>query len=355
MINDSLPQSRYQRQMALPEISSIGQARLGNSSVLCIGAGGLGAPALQYLAAAGIGRIGIVDDDCVDLTNLQRQVIYTESDAGKPKSECAKHYLSMLNSEIRIDCYQTRFDSGMAINLFAEFDVIIDCTDHFPSKFLINDAAVKFRKPCVSASVLGFDGQISTYCPPYGPCMRCLFSDAPSDHAPNCAEAGVIGALAGMVGSMQALEAIKLCLGIAYCQDRNIETLIGKILLINARDFSVRRIAADKNAACPVCSIDPNKIMLPKPIDSRDAIYIDLREQQEWDSGHLPDAVHMPLSKIRISPDWDLALDKQKNFILYCQSGCRSQQAIAIFRQRGFANIAELPGGYAAAIQNNRM
>jgi molybdopterin/thiamine biosynthesis adenylyltransferase len=253
---------RYARQIILPEIGQEGQERLRQASVLCIGAGGLGAPVLLYLAAAGIGRIGIVDDDVVDITNLQRQVLFREQDKGELKTQAAKHALMALNSDISIVDFTERFCAANAENLFDSFDIVIDGTDNFASKFLINDACVKFSKPLIYASILGFEAQVSVFSALHGPCYRCLYPAPPSDHIPNCAEAGVMGALAGIAGSVQALEAIKILLGYDWCVAKGLQSLLGRLWMLDARTMESRVLALSKNPSCPVCSISPSEIAI---------------------------------------------------------------------------------------------
>lgn len=214
--------NRYARQTVLPEVGQEGQEKLKTTSVLCVGAGGLGSPALLYLAAAGIGRIGLVDDDITDISNLQRQVLFREENQGAPKVKAAAVALASLNSECSIEPYHERLTAINAERLVTGYDIIIDGTDNFGSKFLINDACVKYGKPLVYGSILGFEAQVSLFWAVHGPCYRCLYSKPPSNHIPNCAEAGVIGAMAGIAGTVQALEAIKIALGLTWCKEKKL-------------------------------------------------------------------------------------------------------------------------------------
>jgi adenylyltransferase/sulfurtransferase len=249
--------SRYARQTVLPERGEEGQARLRSASVLSIGAGGLGSPALLYLAAAGIGRIGLVDDDVVTLSNLHRQILFKEADEGVSKVAAAKAALTALNAECRIEAYNERLNADNAGHLISRYDVIIDGTDNFSSKFLINDACVHYGKPMIYASVLGFIAHVSVFWAgrnhDNGPCYRCLYPEPPRVPVPDCAGAGVIGALAGIAGTVQALEAIKMALGLAWCRDKKLEPLLGALWLLDGRTMQTRTLTLHKRHDCPVC------------------------------------------------------------------------------------------------------
>jgi molybdopterin/thiamine biosynthesis adenylyltransferase/rhodanese-related sulfurtransferase len=355
---------RYVRQTVLPELGSGGQKRLKSASVLCVGAGGLGSPALLYLAAAGIGRIGLVDDDVVDISNLQRQVLFKEADQGTPKVEAAKVALAELNSECRIEAYHQRFSPENAEALVKNYDVIIDGTDNFSSKFLINDACVKFGKPLVYGSILGFVAQVSVFWAGHGPCYRCLYPKPPSGHIPNCAEAGVIGAMAGIAGTVQALEAIKMALGFEWCKEKNLEPLLGTLWILDARSMQTKTLILRKRHQCVVCSANPSDIVLEqaeesctaktdvKNISAEDAakwmgkaVFIDVREAHELASGRIPKALHIPLGTLLSNEDsvGDIASDTQ--VIVYCQHGIRSFSAASHLVALGFTNVAHITGG----------
>ena len=359
---------RYARQTVLPELGSEGQERLKSASVLCIGAGGLGSPALLYLAAAGIGRIGLVDDDAVDISNLQRQVLFKEADQGTPKVEAAKTALAELNSQCQIEAYHQRFSPENAEALIQNYDVIIDGTDNFSSKFLINDACVKFGKPLVYGSILGFVAQVSVFWAKgenyHGPCYRCLYPKQPSGHIPNCAEAGVIGAMAGIAGTVQALEAIKMALGLKWCKEKNLEPLLGTLWILDARSMQTKTLKLHKRHQCAVCSADPSNIVLEqaeescaaktdvKNISAEDAakrmgkaVFIDVREAHELTSGRIPKALHIPLGTLLSNEDsvGDIASDTQ--VIVYCQHGIRSFSAASHLVALGFRNVAHITGG----------
>ena len=241
---------RYARHIILPEVGGVGQDRLLRSSVLVIGAGGLGSPLILYLAAAGVGRLGIVDDDDVDLTNLQRQIIHGMASLGRPKVESARDAVLAINPGIQVEIHRLRLNAGNALPLFAGYDVIADGSDNLPTRFLVNDAARLAGKPLVSGAVLRFEGQLATFKVP-GPCYRCLYHDIPPDDAtPSCAQAGVLGAMAGVVGSMQATEILKELLGIG-------DSLSGWLLRINALSMTFRKVRLKRDPACPLCGDHP--------------------------------------------------------------------------------------------------
>lgn len=356
--------NRYARQTILPEMGQEGQECLKSASVLCIGAGGLGSPALLYLAAAGIGRIGLVDDDTVDISNLQRQVLFKETDQGTPKVEAAKAALAELNSECQIEAYHERFNTENAENLVNNYDVIIDGTDNFSSKFLINDACVKFGKPLVYGSILGFVAQVSVFWAGHGPCYRCLYPKPPSGHIPNCAEAGVIGAMAGIAGTVQALEAIKMALGFTWCKEKNLEPLLGTLWILDARSMQTKTLKLHKRHQCAVCSANPSNIVLEQAVESctaksdvrnisaedaakrmGKAVFIDVREAHELASGRIPKALHIPLGTLLSNEDsvGDIASDTP--VIVYCQHGIRSFSGASHLVALGFRNVAHITGG----------
>ena len=358
--------TRYARQMILPEIGLEGQQRLHKARILCIGAGGLGSPALLYLSAAGIGTIGIVDDDVVELSNLQRQIIYTEQDQEKPKAETAAGALGNLNKSCTYHGHHERLDATNVESLFSNYDIIIDGTDNLPSKYLINDAAVKLAKPVIYGSILAFAGQVSVFYPPHGPCYRCLFPKM-QDGVQNCAEAGIIGALAGIIGSAQAMEAIKLALGLEFCRAKSMETLIGKFFIYDAKTMHTRILPIARDPACPLCSLPREQIKLTaiknescimiKTIEINDMSnyadwqLVDVREQDEWQQGHMDDALLLPLSQLRDGSADLSQLPKDKNLLLYCQRGRRSLTAGEILQEKGF-DVVSLNGGYAAFAEN---
>lgn len=352
---------RYDRQMRLPEIGPEGQGRLLNASVLCVGAGGLGSPALLYLAAAGVGRIGIIDFDRVDETNLQRQVLFSADMVGQPKAREAAQRIRQLNPDIQVEYYDAELDAGSAAHLFPLYDVILDGTDNFETKFLINDAAVKFGKPWIYGAIQGFDGQVSVFNDRGGPCYRCFQPEKPRAAVLNCAEAGVIGALAGVVGATQALQVIQLIV-----RHRNFAPLGGKLWMLDARSMQTRNLSLRKNVDCPVCSRDPSCIALeyaPAACGTIGEIsasrlkeegggcsLIDVREEAEWRQGHIEGAVLWPLSKLMAG---DLPhVPKGAKIVLYCQKGARSLQAAHVLRKNGYGQIESLAGGYVAWVDD---
>ncbi len=350
---------RYIRQMQLPEIGRTGQEKLRRASLLCVGAGGLGSPALLYLAAAGVGRIGIIDFDRVDESNLQRQVIFSTQALGRPKAQEAASRLRALNPSIIIECYDEELNVESATRLFPGYDLILDGTDNFETKFLINDAAVKFGKPWIYGAIQGFDGQVSVFNHQGGPCYRCLQPDRPQGHIQNCAEAGVIGAVAGIIGVTQALQALQIITG-----HQNFEPLAGRIWLVDTRTMQTRMLTLPKNPHCSVCAGDKTQIALRynTPLcgfvpelslaQLREKIgctLIDVREETEWQAGHIEGAVLWPLS--RIVAGQMPAFPKDTEIVLHCQKGARSLQAARIMRDQGFVRTSSLSGGYDAWLE----
>lgn len=347
---------RYSRQMRLPEIGLEGQDRLLKASVLCVGAGGLGSPALLYLAAAGVGRIGIVDFDCVDETNLQRQVLFSTDMIGQPKAQEAVRRIRQLNPDIQAENYNAELDVESATRLFPAYDIILDGTDNFETKFLINDAAVKFGKPWIYGAIQGFDGQVSVFNDRGGPCYRCFQPENPRATVMNCAEAGVIGAIAGIIGVTQALQAIQL-----ITRHPSFDPLVGKLWTLDARTMQTRKLSLRKEAHCSICSHDPGGVILEYTrLDcatvtefsasqlrkNNNYNLIDVREDIEWQQGHIEGATLWPLSKLLMS---DMPhISKNAEIVVYCQTGARSTRAAQILRSHGFSRVANLTGGYIA-------
>ena len=345
---------RYVRQVVLQEIGEDGQSRLGHSSVLCIGAGGLGAPVLHYLAAAGVGRIGIIDADTVDISNLQRQVLFCEDDIGAPKASRAGQHITALNSDIHVEAYDTALTPENAPDIIPDYDIIIDGTDNFAAKFLANDAAVKYGKPLIYGAIQGFDGQAAVFDAALGPCYRCLYPEMPTAQIANCAESGVIGAVAGLVGMTQALQAIQLITG-----DVSFAPLHGRLWMLDSRRMTSRIVGVPKNPECPVCSRAASAITLktsetacgyiaeltPEQVGEA-AVIVDVRESEERAQGYIERARHCPLSALEAGhiPEMPGNCD----IILYCQHGIRSLQAGRILKARGYESVYSLKGGYAA-------
>ena len=357
---------RYARQIILPEIGPEGQQRFAQTKLLYIGVGGLGSPALLYSAAAGIGTIGIVDRDKVDITNLHRQIIFTEADKDRPKVVVAKEKLLAINPNIKVNIYEEYFAASNAIQIMQNYDIIVDGTDNFASKFLINDCAVKLSKPVVYASVLGFDGQLSVFDANQGACYRCLYKEPPSLYVPNCAEAGVLGAVVGMLGTAQAVEILKLALGPDICQRHDLIPLVNQLWQLDAKSMAVKILKISKNSNCPVCSIAKNDIILndlsqncaddseiksltrAEIPSNHNLLIIDVRQQHEWDSGHIDGAVHIPLARILDHPDEIKELAKSTPLLIYCQHGIRSLTAAKFLKTLGFISVANLKGGLVA-------
>ncbi len=361
---------RYSRHLLIPEVGLEGQKKLKNSSALVIGTGGLGSPVALYLAAAGIGRIGLVDYDVVDSSNLQRQVIHGTASIGKLKVESAKDKLLDLNPDIQIDIYNEPYTSENALRIAKDYDIILDGTDNFPTRYLTNDVAVFLGKPNVYASIFRFDGQVSVFYAKEGPCYRCLFPEPPPPGlVPSCAEGGVLGVLPGTIGTLQATEALKILLGIG-------EPLIGKLLLYNALDMSFDFVKLKKNPNCRVCgpnadikelidyeefcgvpshdheTADTNSTLdiLPLELKSRlslnpNLILLDVREPHELEISAIPNAINIPLGQLagRLSE-----LNSAEDMIVFCKSGTRSMRAIELLSSAGFKKLKNLKGGINA-------
>ena len=356
---------RYSRHLIMPEVGMEGQLKLKAARVLLIGTGGLGAPLGLYLTAAGVGHIGLVDFDVVDFTNLQRQVTFGTSDVGKPKTEAAKARLGNLNPDVQIATYETKLTSQNALELFKDYDIIVDGTDNFPTRYLVNDACILLGKPNVYGSIFRFEGQVTVFGMPDGPCYRCLYPEPPPPGlVPSCAEGGVLGVLPGIVGSLQALETIKLII------DRG-DSLAGRLVLFDALAMKFRELKLRKNAHCPMCGthrkinqlIDYNEFCgirgeeepesdlhvpeitareLKDRLDKGEDVFIlDVREPHEYQicnlKGHL-----IPLGEL---PRRVHELDSAREIVAHCKSGKRSAQAVDFLRQAGFRKIYNLRGG----------
>jgi adenylyltransferase/sulfurtransferase len=351
---------RYARHLVLPDFGEEGQRRLKRGSVLIVGAGGLGSPAALYLAAAGVGRIGLVDFDKVDATNLHRQILYGESSVGKQKLDAARERLHDLNPHVVLETFNEPLSSRNARQLFEPYDLILDGTDNFATRYLVNDACVILRKPNVYGSIFRFDGQLSVFDSSRGPCYRCLYPDPPPPHlVPNCAEGGVLGVLPGIVGTMQATEAIKLLSGVGV-------PLIGRMLLVDALTMSMRQIRLAKNPQCKVCGPDPvirdlidyeeycspvneleisvsqlaDRLARGEPI-----LLLDVREPQEYNAGHLDGSKHIPMQHVPGRMD---ELPRDGEIIVYCRSGVRSARVQQFLMSNGFARVKNLAGGMMA-------
>src|SRR6266704_2223522 len=356
---------RYSRHLIMPEVGMDGQLKLAKAKVLMIGAGGLGAPLGLYLAAAGVGRLGIVDFDVVDYTNLQRQITFSTSDVGRPKIQAAKERLAGVNPQIRIDTYETRLTSSNALDLFREYDIIVDGTDNFPTRYLVNDACVLLDKPNVYGSIFRFEGQASVFYARRGPCYRCLYAEPPPPGlVPSCAEGGVLGVLPGIIGSIQAMETIKLILGAG-------QPLIGRLVLFDALKLQFRELKLEKDPECPVCGAHPTVTELidyqafcgigAEPSydgaeitahELRDEwqrnpalVVVDVREPHEYEIAHIDGAVLMPLGEL---PDRLGELDGHHEIVTHCHHGARSLKALEILKAAGFSKVRSLRGGIDA-------
>ncbi len=362
--------ARYSRHLIMPEVGVEGQKRLKAARVLLIGAGGLGSPLGLYLAAAGVGRLGLVDFDTVDFSNLHRQVLHFTADVGRPKLQSAQEKLQAINPEVQVDLYETRLTSANALSLFEPYDLVIDGTDNFPTRYLVNDACVLLGKPNVYGSIFRFDGQASVFHPPHGPCYRCLYPEPPPPgEVPSCAEGGVLGILPGLVGCIQATEAVKLILGQG-------EPLIGRLLLYDALRMRFQEFKIRRNPKCPLCGDQPTITKLidyeqfcgvrgqeaPAPaaadatettveelkarLDRGDKVFIlDVRNPEEYAICQIPGSVLLPLPQLgqRFGE-----LDKNREMVVHCKSGMRSARAIAFLRQQGFTKLKNLKGGILA-------
>jgi sulfur-carrier protein adenylyltransferase/sulfurtransferase len=359
---------RYSRHLIMPEVGLEGQLKLKRARVLLIGTGGLGAPLGLYLAAAGVGHLGLVDFDVVDFSNLQRQVTFSTGDVGKPKTEAAKERLSGLNPTIEIETFETRLTSENALEMFRDFDIIVDGTDNFPTRFLVNDACLLLGKPNVYGSIFRFEGQATVFGYPGGPCYRCLYPEPPPPGlVPSCAEGGVLGVLPGIVGSIQAMETIKLILGTG-------EPLVGRLLLFDALAMRFRELKLRKNPSCPMCGdhrtitklIDyeefcgirgeeapPMTDGIPeisaKDLKARqdrgdDLFILDVREPHEYQICNLNGKL-IPLGELprRVSE-----LDSSREMVVHCRSGKRSADAIQFLQKAGFKKLLNLKGGVLA-------
>ena len=357
---------RYARHLALPEVAVEGQRRLKAASVLLVGAGGLGSPAALYLAAAGVGRIGIVDFDVVDESNLQRQVLHDTSFVGRPKLESARSRLAALNPHVSVEPHATALTRDNALDLLARYDVVLDGTDNFETRYLTNDACYFLRKPNVYGSIFRFEGQVSVFWPDRGPCYRCLFpAPPPPGLVPSCAEGGVLGILPGVIGSLQATEALKILLGIG-------EPLVSRLLLYDALAMRFDEVSIPRDPGCPLCG--PNATIhelqdypafcgsargegggpveeigaaeLKRRLDAGEPIEIvDVREPSEWALCRIEGARLIPLGSLATRVH---ELDPSRTYVLQCRSGVRSARALALLRQSGFHHLLNLRGGILA-------
>ncbi|HIF92024.1 MAG: molybdopterin-synthase adenylyltransferase MoeB [Myxococcales bacterium] len=361
---------RYRRHLALPEIGLEGQQKLLLSSVLLIGAGGLGCPAAQYLTAAGVGRMGLVDDDVVSASNLQRQILYSTTDIGRPKVEVARERLSGLNPDVKIDIHPLRLDSTNALELFSDYDVIVDGTDNFPTRYLTNDACVLLGKPNVHGSIFRFEGQASVFDASKGPCYRCLYPEPPPPGAvPSCAEGGVLGILPGTIALVQATETLKILTGLG-------EPLYGRLLHYDALEMAWREFKMKKDPGCLLCGDNPEirelidyegfcgmparegealgeikQCSAAHYAERRDAgdsmLLLDVREQDEVETARIEGAHWIPLGELEARRD-ELEGEEGRVIIVHCHLGGRSTKAVRLLQELGFSNVENFDGGIEA-------
>ena len=361
---------RYSRHLILPEVGLSGQKKICSTSVLCIGAGGLGSPIAMYLAAAGIGKLGILDFDSVDFSNLQRQIIHGTEDVGRPKTQSAKETIQCINPNVEVVIHNARITSENALDLIRPYDIIVDGTDNFPTRYLTNDACVLLKKPNVYGSIFRFEGQASVFAPHLGgPCYRCLYPEPPPPGmVPSCAEGGVLGVLPGIVGTIQATEILKLALGKG-------SSLVGRLLLFNALDMKFRELKLRRDPQCPLCGENPTITELidyemfcgitpepATPASNPDEVTVqamkralddpklgikvlDVREPDEYQIAHINGVPLLPLS---VLPQRFTELDPNSEYYIHCKSGLRSLRALQFLREQGFKYLKSVKGGITA-------
>ncbi len=361
---------RYSRHLIMPEVGMEGQRKLRRARVLVVGAGGLGAPTLSYLAAAGVGTIGIVDFDTVDLTNLQRQVIYTTTDVGRPKLEAAAERVRGMNPDVQVKTHEVRLTSENALSILGDYDIVVDGTDNFPTRYLVNDACVMLGKPNVYGSIFRFDGQASVFCLPEGPCYRCVYPEPPPPGlVPSCAEGGVLGVLPGIIGTIQATEAVKLILGRG-------ESLAGRLLVLDAMKMRFRELTIRKNPECPVCGEHPTVTKLidyeqfcgirgeemeaktlgdeweirPRELNEKlqkgeRMVILDVRNPEEAEISRIEGSILIPLPEL---PERVAELSTADRIVVHCRMGARSAKAVEFLRSVGFRKVKNLVGGINA-------
>lgn len=365
---------RYSRHIIIPDVGMAGQKRLKNAKVLCVGAGGLGSPALMYLAAAGVGTLGIVEFDTVDESNLQRQVIHGQSDIGRSKAQSAAASVREINPLITVNVHETRLDNSNVMEIFGEYDLIVDGTDNFATRYMVNDACVLLNKPYVWGSIYRFDGQASVFWSEHGPCYRCLYPEPPPPGmVPSCAEGGVLGVLCASIGSIQVNEAIKVITGIG-------DAMVGSLMVYDALEMTYRKIKVRKDPNCAVCGpnatvtelidyeyfcgavsdaakdaiVDStiNVKQLKDMLDARergerDFLLVDVREQNEWDIVNIPGAVLIPKNEFLMG-DALSQLPQDKPVVIHCKSGGRSAEVLAVVKGAGFGDAVHVGGGVLA-------
>jgi len=361
---------RYSRHLILPEVGLAGQKKIKATSVLCIGAGGLGSPIAMYLAAAGVGKIGIVDFDVVDFSNLQRQILHTDADVGRPKAQSAKETIAGINPNCEVVIHNTRISSENALDLIRPYDIVVDGTDNFPTRYLTNDACVLLKKPNVYGSIFRFEGQASVFAPHLGgPCYRCLYPEPPPPGmVPSCAEGGVLGVLPGIIGCIQTTEILKLALGKGT-------TLVGRLMLFNALDMKFKELKLRRDPQCPICGdkptikelidyemfcgIAPESLVavghpdevtvhdMKKALEhpNLDICVVDVREPDEYQIACIRGVPLIPLSEL---PQRFTELDPNKHIYVHCKSGVRSLKAVHFLKEQGFKHVKSVKGGITA-------
>jgi adenylyltransferase/sulfurtransferase len=365
---------RYSRHLIIPDVRVEGQRRLKNARVLCVGAGGLGSPALLYLAAAGVGTLGIVDFDTVDESNLQRQIIHGQSDIGRPKAESAAASIREINPLVNVVIHNTVLDRDNVREIFSQYDLIVDGTDNFATRYMVNDAAVLLGKPYVWGSIYRFDGQASVFWAEHGPCYRCLYPEPPPPGmVPSCAEGGVLGVLCASIGSIQVNEAIKLLTGIG-------EPLVGRLMVYDALEMEYRKIKVRKDPNCALCGANPTVTDLLEDYEDfcgavsdeaaaavvdatitaaelkewqdagKDFLLVDVREAAEYDIVRIPGSVLIPKGDI-VSGEALAQLPQDKQIVLHCKSGARSAEALAAVKAAGFRDAVHVQGGVLSWIK----
>ncbi len=362
---------RYSRHLIIPDVGMAGQKRLKNAKVLCVGAGGLGSPSLMYLAAAGVGTLGIVEFDVVDESNLQRQIIHGQGDIGRPKAESARDTVLEINPHVQVNLHTERLDSSNVMELFSQYDLIVDGTDNFATRYLVNDACVLLGKPYVWGSIYRFDGQASVFWAEHGPCYRCLYPEPPPPGmVPSCAEGGVLGVLCASIGSIQVNEAIKVITGVG-------QTLLGRLMIYDALEMTYRQVKVRKDPNCAVCSENPTVtelidyeafcgtisdeaaeaardstitvLQLKDMLDARDAgeddfVLIDVREPNEFEIVSIPGAVLIPKGEFLDGSALE-KLPNDKRVVLHCKVGGRSAEALAVVKGAGYSDAVHVGGG----------
>ncbi|MDX6225631.1 MAG: sulfur-carrier protein adenylyltransferase/sulfurtransferase [Frankiales bacterium] len=364
---------RYSRHLIIPDVAMDGQKRLKNAKVLCVGAGGLGSPALMYLAAAGVGTLGIVEFDTVDESNLQRQIIHGQSDIGRSKAQSARDAVLEINPYVTVNLHEIRLEADNVMDLFADYDLIVDGTDNFATRYLVNDACVLLGKPYVWGSIYRFDGQASVFWAEHGPCYRCLYPEPPPPGmVPSCAEGGVLGVLCASIGSIQVNEAIKLLMGIG-------EPLVGRLMVYDALEMTYRSINVRKDPECAICGKNPTVTELQdydafcgvvsdeavaaaqgstitatelKEMFDRgeDFLLVDVREPAEYEIVKIPGSVLIPKGEI-LSGAALASLPQDKPVVLHCKSGVRSAEALAALKAAGFSSAKHVQGGVIAWVK----